>query len=186
MTFASDHQLRFKTDLAGDYQQANLLAAQVAIEKLLELGWNIPEKQIEVGFSSVVATTGLLGRWQQLSDNPKVICDTGHNEAGITYIVDQLNRQSFNQLHIVLGVVDDKSLDTVLNLLPKNASYYFCKANIHRALEASILQNAASKYDLIGEIYSSVQEALNAAKETAVSQDLIFVGGSTFVVAEVV
>ena len=130
--------------------------------------------------------TNLLGRWQKLQDNPKVICDTGHNKEGLTYVLEQLNNEHYNNLHIVLGVVDDKDLDSVLPMFPKNATYYFCKPNIPRGLSADILQKKALEFDLKGAHYNSVKLALNKAIESAQPNDLVFVGGSTFVVAEVV
>ena len=129
--------------------------------------------------------TGLRGRWQQLGEKPTVICDTGHNQDGIRFIVEQLQRLSYKTLHIVWGMVKDKSADEVLTLLPKTAVYYFCAANIPRALPANELKEKAAAYKLIGESYASVGEAIRAARSNADNQDVVFIGGSTFVVAEI-
>ncbi|MCO6500391.1 MAG: bifunctional folylpolyglutamate synthase/dihydrofolate synthase [Vicingus serpentipes] len=175
-----------KTDLQGSYQRKNTKTVLTAIHRLQEKGWEISEENIKQGLLSVVKNTGLLGRWQTLQEKPLVICDTGHNEAGIKEIVNQLKSISYKNLHIVFGVVNDKSIDGVLNLLPSSARYYFCQANIPRSLDVKDLYQQASQKGLKGNLYSSVQEALVAAKNTALMDDLIFVGGSTFVVAEVV
>ena len=132
------------------------------------------------------SNTGLIGRWQTIQNNPKVICDTGHNEAGITYISQQLKQEVYNKLHIVLGAVNDKSISSILKLLPKDAVYYFCQANIPRALNVNDLYHQALEVGLKGTVFSSVDAALNQAKTQADKEDLIFVGGSTFVVAEAV
>ena len=134
----------------------------------------------------VVELTGLKGRWQKLGDSPLIIADTGHNEAGIKLIVGQLARLSCQVLRMVIGVVNDKDVNAMLSLLPKDAVYYFTNAQIPRALPANELQQLAKTYGLIGKSYPSVQEALQAAKNDASEQDAIFVGGSNFIVAEVV
>jgi len=175
----------YDCDLKGIYQQKNLKTALMAIQQLQEKGWKISEQNIKDGLLSVVKNTGLLGRWQTLQTSPLVICDTGHNEEGIKEIVKQLQSISYGNLHIVFGVVNDKSIDKVLDLLPQSARYYFCQANISRALDVIELHGLAIKKELEGESYNSVQEALVAAKKNTEMEDLIFVGGSTFVVAEV-
>ncbi len=148
--------------------------------------WDISDEDIKLGLENVVKNTSLKGRWQALSENPKVICDTGHNEAGISYVIKQITQQKFDNLHIVLGFVREKDVERVLELFPKNARYYFCKPNIPRGLDVDILKEVATKKGLIGQAYSSVDNALTAAKKQALPSDFIFVGGSTFVVAEVV
>ncbi len=172
--------------LGGIYQQKNIATVLTAIKELNKLGFDLAEKSIRDGLSKVVETTGLLGRWQTLQTNPLVICDTGHNEAGISYIVQQLSSMKYEKLHFVLGMVSDKDVRKVLSLLPKSAIYYFCKANIPRALSSDEMKTKAAEFGLQGEAYSSVMEALDAAKLAATDEDLVFVGGSTFIVAEVV
>ncbi len=172
--------------LLGSYQKNNLVTAIAAIDKMIDSGWKISEQHIKDGIRKIVENTGLIGRWQKLQDNPKVICDTGHNVDGVAHIVEQLNRTNFNNLHFVLGMVNDKAIDKILSMLPKQATYYFCKANIPRGLDADILAEQAGAGGLKGEIFTSVNEALNQAKKNASADDLIFVGGSTFTVAEVV
>jgi dihydrofolate synthase/folylpolyglutamate synthase len=172
--------------LKGDYQQKNILTVIASLDVLKRKGWEIKPQAVREGLANVVAQTGLLGRWQQLGDNPKIICDTGHNEAGIGYIVQQLKKEKFEKLHMVFGMVNDKSIDAVLQLLPRDAVYYFTKANIDRALNEELLQQQASNYGLIGDAFPSVELAFETAKQRASDNDFIFIGGSTFVVAEVV
>ena len=134
----------------------------------------------------VVKNTGLLGRWQILKERPKVVCDTGHNREGLIYVMQQLSNETFESLHIVFGVVNDKDLRSILDLLPKKATYYFCKPNIPRGLDAEELQQTFSSYKLKGRAYKSVNEAYNSALNNARKDDFIYVGGSTFVVAEII
>ena len=176
----------YQTDLLGDYQQKNIKAAVQSIEILKGKGYKVTDQQIRKGLLNVVDNTGLLGRWQVMGSRPILICDTAHNTEGLTYVMEQLKAQEYEHLHIIIGVVNDKNLDTVLPLFPKKASYYFCKPNVPRGLEAAILQKIASDYELFGKAYLSVNQALDNAKKEAKESDLIFVGGSTFVVAEVV
>ena len=179
-------QKSYVSDLKGDYQKENINTVITAIKQLQKQGWAITKDNIEHGLLKTVANTQLLGRWQNLSKNPQIICDTAHNEDGIKEIAKQLGYLKYNQLHIVFGTVDDKNLDTILSYLPKVAKYYFCNANIVRAMNAKDLKQKAAKHQLKGRAFSSVREALKYAKDNANSKDLIFVGGSTFVVAEVV
>ena len=176
----------YKSDLLGLYQQKNSKAAVQTLLVLRKQGFKISDKEIKKGLLEVVKNTGLLGRWQTLGHNPFIICDTAHNKEGLTYVLKQLAEQVFEKLHIVIGVVNDKDLSSVLPLFPKNAIYYFCRPDIPRGLDADELRIEASSFQLNGLSYSSVLQALNAAKSNAKSTDLIFVGGSTFVVAEVV
>ncbi|MEO8252865.1 MAG: folylpolyglutamate synthase/dihydrofolate synthase family protein [Flavobacterium sp.] len=174
------------SDLVGDYQKHNkktVLQTLKIVNK--QSNFNIKQNNIESGLLNVVKNTGLLGRWQQLSESPKVICDTAHNKNGLEIVLNQIQKEKFNQLHIVLGVVNDKDLDEVLPLFPKNAIYYFCKPNIPRGLDAAILAEKATEFGLKGKIYHSVSEAYETAKESASKNDFIYIGGSTFVVAEV-
>lgn len=176
----------YESDLKGIYQQQNKKTVVSTIHELQTLGWDIAEKHIIKGLQSVVKNTGLMGRWQVLNNQPLTVCDTGHNEAGITLILTQINQQLFEKLHVVLGVVNDKDITNILQLLPKYATYYFCQAKIPRALEASILAEKATAIGLSGTTFSSVDAAYKAAQKNANTNDMIFIGGSTFVVAEVV
>ena len=172
--------------MKGVYQQKNTATALTALQILQRLGWRITGTDIAEGFLAVERLTGIKGRWQQLSTSPRVICDTGHNEAGIRYIVSQLQNEKYNQLHIVIGMVSDKKIDKMLSLLPKEAIYYFTNANIPRALSAEALKNQAKSFDLNGDCFNTVKEALDSAKQHSKMGDLIFVGGSNFIVAEII
>ena len=176
----------YQTDLKGDYQHKNLKTAIQTIAILNEKGFKISTGQIANGLNNVVLNTGLLGRWQILQTNPKVICDTAHNKEGLCYVLKQLLNENFDKLHIVLGVVNDKNLEDILPMFPKEANYYFCKPNIPRGLNDNELQKQGAKFKLVGNSYGTVNNAFQRAKKNAKSSDLIFVGGSTFVVAEVV
>lgn len=167
--------------LKGKYQEKNVRTVLAAAELL-----NLPKQAVIRGIANVQKNATLLGRWQTLQVEPLAICDTAHNQAGLKYVMTQLNQMTYQKLHFVLGVVNDKEIDKMLDLLPTSAVYYFCKAAIPRGLEADILQAKAKEKGLEGEVYSSVHEAFNAAKKQAGKSDLIFVGGSTFTVAEVV
>ncbi len=184
LILASLEDIVLETDLKGDYQDKNSRTAYVATKELQSLGFNISSENIERGLLSVINNTGLQGRWQQLQLKPKVICDTAHNKEGLTYVIAQLKKESFKQLHIVLGFVSNKKLDNVLPLFPIDAIYYFCKPNIPRGLDEKILIQEAAKFHLEGNAYSSIKVAYKAALNNANEEDLIFVGGSTFVVAE--
>ena len=173
-------------DLNGSYQKYNLPGVLLAIDILREKGYQISEKQLRDGLTCASASTGLLGRWQKLQDKPLIICDTGHNVDGINHVLLQINDIERENLHIVIGMVGDKNIDGVLNLLPKDAIYYFTKAAIPRALNEVELAEKAANYNLKGKTFPTVTEALKAAKKNANPNDLIFIGGSTFVVAEVV
>jgi len=175
-----------KSELNGFYQQKNICTVLATIDVLNEKGYHINEQAIRDGVAKVVSQTGLLGRWQTISNSPLTIADTGHNEAGIKEVLAQLNATPHKQLHFVFGMVNDKDPDKVLALLPKNAIYYFCKANIPRALNEKELATIAGKFGLHGESFPTVKEALTAAQKTAAKDDLVFVGGSTFIVAEAI
>lgn len=176
----------FQTDLKGAYQQKNVRTVSSALEVLRNLNWNLPEEKVELGLKNVVENTGLRGRWEVLRDNPKVICDTAHNKEGLHYAMAQLLKESYRQLFLVLGVVNDKDLDAVLPLFPKNAKYFFCRPNIPRGLEAGILKEKAEDCGLFGRAYDSVSDAYEAALGLASQGDVIYVGGSTFTVAEII
>jgi dihydrofolate synthase/folylpolyglutamate synthase len=173
------------SQLSGEYQLKNLAGVLQAVELLKEQGYALDEQSIRMGVSQVNTLTGLKGRWQIIGRNPTIICDTGHNEAGIRQVVNHLKKLDFKELHMVLGVVSDKDLSRILPLLPTDAHYYFCQAQIPRALPAAALQALAVDVGLQGIIVPSVREALARARSQALPEDLIFVGGSTFVVAEV-
>lgn len=182
--FASDNHEKYTSDLLGEYQKKNANTAVKVLQNLTS--FEINEKQIVVGLQNVVKNTGFKGRWQILSEAPKVICDTAHNKEGLTVVMQQLQKESYDQLHIVLGVVNDKKLDDILNLFPKNAHYYFCKPNIPRGLNQGELQRIARSFGLVGEVFDSVSNAYKIAFQNCTDQDLLYVGGSTFVVAEVI
>lgn len=172
-------------DLAGHYQRKNILTVIESVLKLNENGFRIEEEHIRAGLSNVRGLTGLMGRWQTLSDSPRIVCDVGHNEDGIREILNQLALLSYDRLHIVFGVVNDKDVTSILKLLPVNARYYFCKANLPRALGQEELKNQAQSFGLKGEAYDTVYDAFLAAKNAAENSDFVFIGGSTFVVAEI-
>ena len=173
-------------DLLGHYQSKNICTALEAVEELRIHGWLIPEIAIRKGLNNVYKNTGLMGRWQIIGANPRIICDTGHNEGGIREVVAQLRQTPHKNLHIIIGFVNDKDLAGVLNLLPREATYYFTKAAIHRALDENQLMKMAAFFNLEGKSFATVTEALDAARQNAGKKDLIFIGGSTFVVAEVI
>lgn len=173
-------------DLNGLYQQKNIGTVLASLETIIQAGFKISERDVREGLMNVKRNTQLLGRWQVLSNNPMTICDTGHNVNGIEYVVKQLAAQKFETLHLVFGMVKDKDISKVLALLPKDATYYFTKAAIPRALDEKELQLQANSFGLQGKTYESVDLALTAAQLAAKQSDLIFIGGSTFVVAEVI
>jgi dihydrofolate synthase / folylpolyglutamate synthase len=172
-------------DLPGLYQRLNVPAVLKTVDLLRDMGWQIEEEAVYKGLADVKLLTGLQGRWQVLGSNPRIVCDTGHNEEGIKLVVDQINQTPYKRLHIVFGVVSDKDPDKVLALLPKDASYYFCKADIPRAMDEKVLAGKATEFGLSSETFSSVSEAYEAARSAAGPDDFIFIGGSTFVVAEI-
>ncbi len=171
--------------LKGNYQAKNLGGVLKSIEILNQNGFKINSEQLKTGLEKTVSQTGLKGRWQQLGANPTIICDTGHNADGVQEVVTQINQQKFENLFIILGMVKDKEPDEVLKLLPKQAHYYFCQASIPRAMDADLLKQAAGRFGLIGEVEKDVNQAISKAKAQAGENDFIFIGGSTFVVAEI-
>ena len=172
-------------DLNGIYQKKNIATAFSALQLLKEQGWKIEDKAVEDGFLKVAKNTAFMGRWQVLGSNPMIVCDTGHNKEGVEYVVQQLAQEKYEQLHIVWGAVKDKDQSKVLELLPKNAIYYFCAPNLERAMSANELKELAQQKSLRGQSYPSVNDAFLEAKKAANAADFVFVGGSTFVVAEV-
>jgi dihydrofolate synthase/folylpolyglutamate synthase len=174
----------YTTDLLGLYQQKNVPTVLCAIDALIQSGIKVSEQSIQSGLVNTSALTGLQGRWQILNRKPLTICDTGHNIAGISYVVSQLKQMKYTTLHYVFGMVSDKDINSVLALLPKNATYYFTKAQIPRALNEVELEKQAASYQLKGNCFATVSEAYNSAKKNATTDDLILIGGSTFIVAE--
>ena len=174
----------FKSELKGVYQQKNKNTVYLACKILQQRDYKISPAQIKKGIAKVVTNTGLRGRWETIGTYPKIICDIGHNEAGIHEVVKQLKKEKYKQLHIVIGTVNDKDVSKMLKQLPRNAHYYYTSANMPRALDALVLKGIGEKLGLKGEVYLSVKRALKAAKKNAGKQDLIFVGGSAFIVAE--
>jgi dihydrofolate synthase/folylpolyglutamate synthase len=184
ISFASDKKYDVETDLLGAYQKKNGTTAIHAIKALK--GFTVSDNQLQKGLLNVVKNTNLKGRWQILQVAPRVICDTAHNKEGLYYVMHQLASLPAKKLHIVLGVVTDKKLEEILPLFPQDASYYFCKPNIPRGLDEQVLQSKANHFGLLGSTYNSVNEAYLAAISNAEKEDVVFVGGSTFVVGEVV
>lgn len=182
-----DNNLKLiKSELNGNYQIKNERTVLKTLQVLNENKTiNLTNKTIENGFKKVIQNTGLQGRWQKIHENPTVVCDTAHNKHGLEEVIKQITSQKFSNLHIVLGVVNDKNLDEILPLFPEKCNYYFCKPNIPRGLDANLLKETAKKFNLIGDVYLSVSEAYDNAIKNASKNDFIFVGGSTFVVAEV-
>ena len=171
--------------LMGNYQQKNLTTVMCAID-LLRSKFNLSDDDIRDGIGKVIRNTHLMGRWQILCKDPLTIADTGHNVAGITEVVRQLAEMHYGKLHFVLGMVNDKDIDSVLQLLPRGAEYYFCKADIPRGLDANILAEKAFDMGLRGQVFESVSHAYRSAVNNARFGDVVFIGGSNFTVAEVV
>lgn len=174
----------FNGELGGDCQEKNTATILCAVQTLIEQGYNIKDKHVHEGIAKVCSLTGLMGRWQRLGNEPLAICDTGHNIGGMQYIVGQLASTPHERLHFVIGMVNDKDIDSVLGILPKDAEYYFTQASVQRALSAESLAIKAGKVGLKGVVITDVKEAYRKARQNATKDDLIFVGGSTFVVAD--
>ena len=172
-------------DLTGTYQIKNIKTVIQATIKLRELGYSISNNAVYSALKNVKRITGLQGRWQTIAKNPLTICDTGHNKAGITEILQNIKNTKHQELHFVIGMVKDKDISGILAILPKKAIYYFCKPNLERALASKELSNQAKEYNLKGKTFSTVSDAYANAKLNAKEEDLIFIGGSTFVVAEI-
>jgi dihydrofolate synthase/folylpolyglutamate synthase len=176
--------LEVELPLKGGYQTKNIVGVIKAIELLSRSHFEISQEQLIRGLENVLVNTHLKGRWQKLGDNPLIICDTGHNVDGMKQVVQQINTIAYKKLHVVLGVVKDKDISDVLGVLPKRADYYFCQAKLPRALDAKELADKASTFGLHGPVIPDVNEAKKAALANASPADFIFIGGSTFVVAE--
>jgi dihydrofolate synthase/folylpolyglutamate synthase len=173
-----------KTVLTGDYQEFNLKAVYAVFAQLKPI-FRVSDTNIKDGISKVVVNTGLSGRWQILNHSPITICDTGHNREGLKYVIAQINKIHKSKLHMIIGFVNDKDLGLVLPLFPVDAIYYFARASVPRALDEKILKDESAKYDLYGKCYSDVKTALADALKNAGEKDVIFIGGSTFIVADV-
>jgi len=171
--------------LKGNYQSKNLPGVLCAIDALTTAGFKIPVEKLIDGLEKTVDQTRLKGRWQKLGSKPLVMCDTGHNVAGVREVMNQIQQQKFDKLYIVWGMVRDKEVDEILSLLPPQARYYFCQANIPRALDAYLLKEKAARYNLQGVVVADVNRAVERARREAGPNDFIFIGGSTFVVAEI-
>ena len=171
--------------MKGIYQRENVATALKAIEVLQNMSFKIDEVHIKQGLMNVVKNTGLRGRWQILRHHPMVIADTAHNKDALQIVLQQLSKMNYKKLRIILSMVNDKDLDTILPLFPIDAIYYFSKADIPRGLNAQVLQKEAQKNGLTGKTYLTLTKAYEAALKDADKQDLIFVGGSTFTVAEI-
>ncbi|MEJ1223064.1 bifunctional folylpolyglutamate synthase/dihydrofolate synthase [Sediminicola sp. 1XM1-17] len=185
IVFAAHESLPdYKTSLLGNYQKMNVKGVLATLKQLK--GYHVTEEHIIAGLLKVVENTGLMGRWQILGEEPLTVCDTAHNGEGLSVVIQQIHQQKFKTLHLVLGFVKEKNLEAILPLFPKEATYYFCAPQIERKLDENILKERAGAYGLFGDVYKSVVEAFEAAKNGAKSSDFIFVGGSNFVVAEVV
>lgn len=178
-------KMNFSLDLKGTYQRKNVAGVLATVDVLRKNGFRISNDHVVDALQNTTALTGLKGRWQKLSEQPLMICDTGHNEGGIREVVLQIRQQKYNRLWFVLGCVKDKDLQAVLSLLPKDAYYFFCQAKIPRALDATELMKQSVAVGLTGEVIADVNQAIHTAKERSGKDDFIFIGGSTFVVAEI-
>ena len=176
----------YSTDLKGDYQMRNVRTVLQTIDVLNKAEFTISKELVQRGLLKVSENTGLRGRWEVLGSYPKIICDTAHNREGLKLVFKQLLEEEFEKLHLVLGMVNDKDIYSLLKLFPVSAHYYFCKPNVTRGLGASQLADIFTENGFKGSIYSSVKNALNAAKKSASKGDIIYIGGSTFVVAEII
>lgn len=176
----------YTSDLKGQYQKWNIRTVSMALDVLKDLGWELREEAVEKGLKNVIFNTGLRGRWEVLQEDPRVICDTAHNKEGLVYAMKQLQEEKFEDLHLVIGVVNDKDLTSVLPIFPKSAKYYFSRPNVPRGLAAEELQKTAAENGLFGKVFSSVTEAYEAALQEASAKDVVYVGGSTFTVAEII
>lgn len=180
--------LEFESGLSASYQIQNLKSVFTTLDILKEKGYFISDANIKDGLKDVINNSGIKGRWQRILNKKskvKIIADTGHNIAAFEHLVKMLELEAFEQLHFIFATVNDKKLDGVLELLPKNAKYYFTQANIPRALDANELKESAAKYELRGDAFPTVISAIENAQKNANDKDLIFIGGSTFAVAEI-
>ena len=179
-------QHNYPSDLKGSYQRKNIQTAISAIHELTQSNWNVDIEAIKLGISKVHINTGFTGRWTVLNQSPLTICDTAHNKEGLSIVLKDISSTKYSKLHFVVGFVEDKELDSIIELFPKDAIYYFCKPDIKRGLSAITLKSIFKSHSRIGKSYKSVNDALVSAKENSKEGDLIYVGGSTFVVSEVI
>lgn len=173
-----------RSALTGAYQRKNIITVMEAVGKLREMGYRITEENVTKAFENVILQTGFMGRWQVISKNPLTVCETAHNKDGISYLHQKLESLKFNRLHIVYGCVNDKDYNTIMDLMPKDATYYFCKPSVPRGLDVETMKNAATWHGLVGEAYPNISEALQAARNQATADDMILVTGSIFLVAD--
>ncbi|MBY0426263.1 MAG: bifunctional folylpolyglutamate synthase/dihydrofolate synthase, partial [Cytophagales bacterium] len=171
--------------LTGTYQLKNLAGVLKTADLAKPMGFVLSQNHIGQGIQHVLSNTGLKGRWNILSQSPMIVCDIAHNEAGVQEVLKQISVYQYQQLWIVLGMVADKDVDKVLSLMPKEANYIFCQANLPRALDAQVLADKANGYGLMGKVIKEVNKAIDFAKTNSAPHDFIFIGGSTFVVAEI-
>lgn len=176
--------ISYTSDLKGWYQVKNIKSVYACIQVLKAKGWKINEAHIQSGFANTVKNTGFMGRWQLIQKKPKVVCDTAHNLPGIIEVLHQIKKEPFSTLHLVWGMVSDKDISSILQILPKEGTYYFCKPSVMRGKNADDLLKEAQKHNLIGHVYPSVYAAYLAALKVAQKDDFIYIGGSTFVVAD--
>jgi len=187
IVFAEDEEkVNLESDLKGDYQESNKQTVAVAVRQLRDQGWSLSKENLQNGLANVVQNTGLRGRWEILQNQPKIIADTAHNREGLEIVLHQLKKLQPKKLHMVLGFVNDKDLDQLLPMFPLDAIYYFCQPNVIRGMEVKVLADKAAAFGLEGKMYTSVTEALTHAKTNAGSEEIIYVGGSTFTVAEII
>ena len=181
----TNQKFKIQSQLIGEYQSKNILGVLKTIDILNQSEFRVSANAISEGIKNVITQTGLQGRWQVLSKHPLMICDTAHNVAGITQIIKSLKKIKYEKLWMIIGFVSDKDISGIMELLPKNANYIFCEANIPRALDSKELLNHAKIFGLVGEEIKNVNDAINFVKSKASSNDLIYIGGSTFIVAEI-
>ena len=185
VNYAKKTKFEIFSDLEGSYQKENIRTSIATIKELKNKGWIIKDKDIVSGLKKSIVNTGFRGRWEILKKSPLTICDTAHNEEGIKNVIKQISKTKHKNLHFVLGMVNDKNIYKILSLLPKNAKYYFCKPSIERGLNEEILQQKSAKFNLNGKCFKNVKLALLSAKKNANKEDIIFISGSTFLVAEI-
>ena len=183
----ADHEVSevYDSDLKGTYQLHNIKTVLQTMKMVSKGKFKVSSNNIKSGLLKVKTNTGLRGRWEVLQYHPKVICDVAHNKEGLQYVMKQVQSERYENLHMVIGVVNDKDLQSIIPLMPKQATYYFCKPNIERGLDAGVLRQVFADSGFAGNVFSSVNQAFESAKQNAHKDDLIYVGGSTFVVAEV-
>jgi dihydrofolate synthase/folylpolyglutamate synthase len=184
ITYTTNSYGTIHAQLGGLYQLNNTTTILTAVKELAQQGLDVKQKNIHEGLENVCCLTGLRGRWEQISTSPLTICDTGHNLHGLEYIIKQIQLQKYKNLHIVFGMVCDKDINGVLSIMPKEATYYFCKASVKRAMPAEELKAKAISNGLYGTAYSDVWDAYTSAKINATDDDFIYIGGSSFIVAD--